>query len=775
MLNTAINYLESGLCVLPALRAEKRPSVRRWKHYTERLPTKQKVQAWFANADAMCILCGAVSGHLEMIDFDFEGELYEEWCRLVANQSAELLGRLVIERSQSGGRHVVYRSAVAVSGSRRLAQRKVMVPGPEPLELAGKRYVPRKVASQYEITLTLIETRGEGALFLCDPTPGYVIEQGSLCDLPVLSEAERDQLLETAWMLNEVAPPTAPIPSTAAGIGRPGDDYNARGDVAELLRRHGWVLVRDGENQHWRRPGKQHGCSATLRGGVFYVFSSNAAPFEPERGYAPFHVYSLLEHAGDFVEAARALRQSGYGDQLPAMDTGVDLSGICGGSTAITPHRDNVPPRDPGAIPEELLRVPGFISEVMDECLTTAPYPNPIMAFCGALALQAFLAGRKVRDPGDNRTNLYLLGLAHSSAGKDWPRKINTRILYEMGLTSCLGERFASGEAIQDSLLRSPNILFQTDEIDGILQSINKSQDARYESMMSTLLTIYSSASTVFPIRRKAGKKDAATIDQPCLTLFGTAIPNHYYQALSERMLTNGLFARMLILECGQRSAGQEPTIRDLPASILETARWWVDLQSGSGNLNAWHPVPTMVQHTDEARDILIAARLEAEREYRKAESDNDSVGTTVWGRVSEHSRKLALLHAISENHLEPLIAADASRWAVRFVMHGTRRMLFMARTHVADNPFHAACLKLCHKLRAAPDGTLPHSVLLKRMKIDARTFQELVTTLEQQGDIVVEPNPTGGRPSKSYRLMASGEISPDRTDHLGVKEGEKR
>jgi hypothetical protein len=124
---------------------------------------------------------------------------------------------------------------------------------------------------------------------------------------------------------------------------------------------------------------------------------------------------------------------------------------------------------DPGPVPLEMLRIPGFVSEVMDLCLATAPYPNHVMAFCGAVALQAFLAGRKVRDPGDNRTNLYLLGLAHSSAGKDWPRKLNTRILFEIGAAGCLGERFSSGEGIQDALYLSPSMLFQTDEIDGML------------------------------------------------------------------------------------------------------------------------------------------------------------------------------------------------------------------------------------------------------------------------------------------------------------------
>ena len=93
------------------------------------------------------------------------------------------------------------------------------------------------------------------------------------------------------------------------------------------------------------------------------------------------------------------------------------------------------------------------------------------------LTLQAFLACRKVRDPSDIRTNLYLLGLAHSASGKDFPRKLNNKILHSVGLANCLGERFASGEGVQDALFQTPAMLFQTDEIDGLLQSINKSSE----------------------------------------------------------------------------------------------------------------------------------------------------------------------------------------------------------------------------------------------------------------------------------------------------------
>ncbi len=442
------------------------------------------------------------------------------------------------------------------------------------------------------------------------------------------------------------------------------------------------------------------------------------------------------------------------GWEPPPGDAGdVDLSAFTLDRRAVAAPKTSPPLPDPGPLPDELLHVPGFVGEVMDYCLATAPYPNPVMAFCGALALQAFLAGRRVRDAGDNRTNIYLLGLAHSAAGKDWPRKVNTRIVHEVGLAECLGDRFASGEGVQDALFLNPCMLFQTDEIDGMLQSINKAKDARHENVMGTLLTMYSASNSVFPMRRKAGKTTPGVIDQPNLVIFGTAIPNHYYEALSERMLTNGFFARMVILESGPRCKGQEPRIVDLPERVIDTARWWADYRPGRGNLQEWHPVPAFIEATEDALGLLVETREEAEAEYASAESAGDPVGTTVWGRVSEQTRKLALLHAVSADHRTPRIDVDAVRWASRFVLHQTRRMLFMASGHVAENPFHGECLKLIQKLRDAPGHELPHSVLLKRMKLDAKTFGTLVETLAQQGDVEVVTAARPGWHVRSYRL----------------------
>jgi len=627
-----------------------------------------------------------------------------------------------------GGKHVCYRCKEPAPGNHCLAQRRI-----------GDK------------TVTLIETRGQGGLFLCAPSPGYVLEHGSFKDLPVLTTRERALLIECARALGQV--PDDPRPAAVHALassdgGRPGDDYNARGDVREVLETRGWTLVQAGENQRWRRPGKEEGSSATFNGKVFYCFTSNAPPLEMNRGYSPFAVYALLEHGGDFAAAASALARQGYGADADDTD-GVDLSVMLG------PLADDDRPEhpDPGPMPDHLLRVPGFIEQVAGYTLRTAPYPNPVLAFCGALCLQAFLAGRKVRDPGDNRTDLYLLGLANSGAGKEHPRKVNQRILLEVGLQDCIGDAFASGEGIEDRLYAQPSMLFQTDEIDAVIVAMKEGKEQRYEGIMQMLLKMYTSSDSLYPMRVKAGKEHRV-IDQPSLCILGTAIPTHYYEALSAKMLSNGFFARMLILEAGPRGDGQEPVSRDLPDAIVKTAHWWANFRPGKGNLENWHPIPRAVDYTPAAREVLAAFRRDTDREYTDAEADQDTVAMTIWARAGQKARRLALIYACSENHENPSISEAAVRWAADFVRHQTRRMLFMAYGHVADNPFHAECLKVLEKLRGAPGHELDHSTLLKRMKMDARSFRELIETLHERGDIAVRTQATGTRgPNTTFVL----------------------
>lgn len=190
----ALGYLAAALSVLPAIRAEKRPAVGAWKTWSARLPSEYEVKAWFANKpDAFCIVAGAVSGNLECIDFDNHGELFERWS---AKIDPALLSRLTLERTPSGGYHVLYRCEVQVDGNLKLAR--------------GERSAK---------VITLIETRGEGGLFLCAPTEGYKLLQGSFESLATLSETERDSLLSAARDLNEAQEPSKTASTGLLAVG----------------------------------------------------------------------------------------------------------------------------------------------------------------------------------------------------------------------------------------------------------------------------------------------------------------------------------------------------------------------------------------------------------------------------------------------------------------------------------------------------------------------------------------------------------------------------
>jgi hypothetical protein len=141
--------------------------------------------------------------------------------------------------------------------------------------------------------------------------------------------------LERATQCNEyVVPEREPYqPRTKgkpAGEESPGTDFNRRGSWDETgLFEAGWAWERRAEPERGlvRRPGKDAGVSASV--GVvtskengwplFWCWSSSVDEFVPEHGYSRFSVYTILNHAGDFSAAAKALAARGYGGRMPAV------------------------------------------------------------------------------------------------------------------------------------------------------------------------------------------------------------------------------------------------------------------------------------------------------------------------------------------------------------------------------------------------------------------------------------------------------------------------
>ena len=735
----AESYRKAGLAALPAAKAKKRPSIGGWKTWSKRLPSEMEISAWFANSpDGICIVAGAVSGNLECIDFDAHGELYPAWKEKVA---PEVFARLVVERTPSGGLHVLYRCEEPVEGNRKLAQ--------------GMREGKKT---------TLIETRGEGGLFLCAPTPGYCLLQGAFTDLAVLSRDERQALLSAAEAMNECEDELRLTEGAhaqdSAFLVKPGDDWCARGDIRPILLAHGWKHLgtkQDG-NELWQRPGKSgDGNSATFNGTVFCVFSTDPAPFEA-KGYNKFQVYALLEHGGDFTAAARTLLDKGFGtgDDGPM----VECAGIMGLANAVARagRPDAIPDEpedahertrdceDPGAIPEEYFDVPGFVSELMGYTLRTAYYPNQALAFAGAMAMLAHLTGRRFKDQRGSRFNLYLLALAKSGTGKEHPRAVNIDLATQMALIGEFGDTFASGEGLEDSLCISPSMLYQVDEIDYLFNTV-KLKDARAEQINSMLLKLYSESKTTHIMRKKAIQRGqpsvGSAIIQPHLTVVGTATPKFFYQSLTERTMENGLLARCIVLEAAERGEAGTPHEEEFPKRVLESVRDMVRM-GHEQNLTDQYPHPMVLPETTEATRRLKEVFGLADEEYRKASERGDDSANALWARAGEKVAKLAALYAISKDTLRPMMDVDAVEWAWKFVAHMTKRMLYMASIFVADTDFDSQAMKLVRLVKQRR-GRISHGKLLRNSHLDKDTFKRIAETLVESGTFRKEFGDRGG------------------------------
>lgn len=408
-------------------------------------------------------------------------------------------------------------------------------------------------------------------------------------------------------------------------------------------------------------------------------------------------------------------------------------------------------PLDPGPIPERLLRVPGFIDEVIDFNLATATRPQPVLALAAAICLQAVLAARKVRDERGNRTNLYCVGVAPSGAGKDHARKVSKNILFTSGLVQHEGnEDLASDAGLVTAVEAEPAILFQIDEFGRFLRTIGDPKKAPHLfNVLTALMKLYSSADTVFRGKAYADKSRNKVVDQPCVSVYGTTVPEHFFESLTADSLADGFVARLLVFEAPTDApARQRRPLQDIPGSILDAARWWGDYKPG-GNLRSEHPVPRVAPMTSEGGAVFDSLALMVDERL----ADESDAGRALWARAEEKACRLALVYACSADRENPVIDEAAASWACDLSEHLTRRMLHVCHEWVAEGQFDARQKRVLRIVRRA-DGRISRSDLCRRTQwLTQRERQEVIDNLLETGQLREERESTATKPRVVYAL----------------------
>lgn len=321
----ALNDIE-GLQFIP-VNGMKQPVVKGWQ------TTKTKHD--LSNVVYVGLVCGEPSLNLECIDIDLkyslDPKLFDKYKKLVKSINDNLLNKLVVQKTRSGGYHLIYR-CTQIAGNTKLANRRTT--DEERSETYKKTYdyeiskstdddkakkIAERAAANDKVRV-LFETRGIGGQFVVSPSEGYEFVFGDLQSISFITPDERETLHGVARQFNEVVEEIS-VPKVqqkkTKGLSS-FEDYNERGDVVGLLESYGWKIVgQKGNKTVFLRPGQttsQSSGNYDHEKKWFSVFTTSTE-FEPEKAYLPYAVYAVLECNKDFSLASKKLYESGYGDR----------------------------------------------------------------------------------------------------------------------------------------------------------------------------------------------------------------------------------------------------------------------------------------------------------------------------------------------------------------------------------------------------------------------------------------------------------------------------
>lgn len=314
-------YLDWGISVIPVRDkpsgsfAAKTP-YGQWKQYQEKIVSKNDLFEMMDtkyNTTSVALVCGKVSGNLEVIDIDvkykegIDATLFMDLKELYP----DILRKCRVHRSVSGGFHILYRCEEIVGGNQKLA-------GREKTEEELKE-------NKFPKTVNFIETRGEGGYVLAPPSFGYSVSRN--VSIPTLTKEERDSLLSVCRSYNEIIKPDPPtFKSNKAQDSyydtNPFEDFNQRCDPTALMDELGWKYFKHSNRFIWyTRPGKSHGVSMSfnLQKRFFYCFTASTQ-LEENKGYSPANVLGTIVHGGDKKRLYADLVNRGFGVIKPRIE-----------------------------------------------------------------------------------------------------------------------------------------------------------------------------------------------------------------------------------------------------------------------------------------------------------------------------------------------------------------------------------------------------------------------------------------------------------------------
>ncbi len=431
----------------------------------------------------------------------------------------------------------------------------------------------------------------------------------------------------------------------------------------------------------------------------------------------------------------------------------------------LDPAENSLPAPKP--MPAGWDQVGGVIADLMALMAATAKRPQPVLALGASLCAIGALMGRKYRTESNIRSNLYVVGIAESGAGKNHSRIVINELFRKANLLQYLGgNKIASGSGLLTAIQRQPAILFQLDEFGMFLSAAaDRKRSPRYVCEILDLMTeLYTtSGTTYFGVEYASTQHNNAhrAIHQPCACIYGTTTPLHFWQALQASNVADGSLARFLIMESEDDfpDSNEAFGVIDPPQDLIDKL---ILIHQGGGKLNgnltdvgAIDEVlidPRIVPMTPKARDTFRQLDQELVGRLRTSRGTGYS---SILARIEENATKLALLRAVSRDPVDPQIEDHDAEWGIKLSRHCAELTIREASARVSENQVESHHKRAMQILRDAGMAGMTKTEFTRRTQfMDHRQRDGVLRTLSEAGLIEATTLQNKGRPTQMLKVL---------------------
>ena len=368
---------------------------------------------------------------------------------------------------------------------------------------------------------------------------------------------------------------------------------------------------------------------------------------------------------------------------------------------------------------------------MMDYVNATAICPQPLFALASALTFCGLLFGRRFEDESGQRTNLFFMGVGHTSAGKDHALKSIVRVLNAASANKLWISQVTSDSALEHALKRQPRLVLLIDEAGHFFSAVNDvGSGSALRSLKPSLLQIWSSANCCWKGKQRAPQREKdeipVEINSPHVCLLGMTQPQTFFCGASRADITDGWLARPLFLisQTRPRARLHLPEVA-IPKEILVAVEQFGDEPEPDA--------PIRIAPASEAANALLDAFSEKVLQVMIKSDREKSETAALYGKAVENARRVALTLAVGKNPVDPIIEAEDMAYAVAVVDYTIRAAIKAIDENLAENELERFKKRLLKTIREAGGTGITRKELtrksqyLKRLQRD-ECLDDLVT-----------------------------------------------